>query len=126
MHIIDSSILGYEKLLCIPNFDLYNLNKVLEFKIRSDPKNGQRDTYEVTLTSLYESSPNEYEITLKLTGACHIKLPDICGSFYFTELEIHDISADLLEGINYRLKDYGTTGFEILSREISITTCKTL
>ena len=48
----------------------------------------------------------------------------MCGSFYLSELEMEDVSADQLEGVKYRLKDYGGTGFEVLARGFSVVSCK--
>lgn len=48
----------------------------------------------------------------------------MCGSFYLSELEVKDVSANQLEGVKYSLKDYGGTGFEVLARGFSVISCK--
>jgi hypothetical protein len=48
------------------------------------------------------------------------RLPELSPSFYFSELEVHDVSRDQLEGIGYRVRDQGMTEFEVFCQGIWI------
>lgn len=50
----------------------------------------------------------------------------MCGNFYLSEIEMDDVSADQLKGVKYSLKDYGSTGFEVLAQGLSVIKCKPL
>lgn len=115
---------GVEKLSIIPDFDFYNLNLVLGLSLQRENMGRAVDTYRVTLEMLYESEQSAFEVVLGFTGVRRLAVPDVCGSFYLSEVKVDDVSVDQLEGVKYRLKDYGGTGFEVLSREFSVVSCK--
>ena len=124
MRPLEMSIEGIEKLSIIPDFDFYNLNLVLGLSLQRENTGHAVDTYRVTLEMLYESDQSAFEVILGFTGVRRLAVPDVCGSFYLSEVEVDDVSADQLEGVKYRLKDYGGTGFEVLAREFSVVSCK--
>ena len=124
MRAVEKKFEGVEKLLIIPDFDFYNLNSVLGLSVRRESREQAIDTYKVSLEMLYESKQSVFEVVLGFTGVRCIKIPEVCGSFYLSEIEMDDLSADQLEGVKYRLKDYGGTGFEILAQELSVISCK--
>lgn len=124
MRAVEKSFEGVEKLFIVSDFDFYNLNLVLGLSVQRENRGGVIDTYKIRLEMLYESEQSEFEVVLGFTGVRCLKIPEVCGSFYLSEIEIDDVSADQLEGVKYRLKDYGGTGFEILAQGLSVISCK--
>lgn len=124
MRAVEKSFEGVEKLLIISGFDFYSLNLVLGLSVRRESGGGIIDTYKVVLEMLYESVHSAFEVVLGFTGVRCLKIPEVCGSFYLSEIEIDDVSSDQLEGVKYSLKDHGGTGFEILAQGVSIISCK--
>lgn len=57
-------------------------------------------------------------------GVSRFKVPEVNGAFYLSEIELENVSADQLEGINFRFKDHVGSGFEVLSRGFSVLSCK--
>jgi len=121
---IESNIDGVEKLSIIPGFNLYNLNLVLSFNVRQEYSGEDASTYEIGLVMLYQFERFEYEVGLKFMGVSRFKVPEVNGAFYLSEIELENVSADQLEGINFRFKDHGGSGFEVLSRGFSVSSCK--
>lgn len=124
MRLLEMSFEGIEKLSIISDFDFYNLNLVLGLSLQRENMGHAVDTYRVSLEMLYESEQSAFEVVLGFTGVRRLAIPDVCGSFYLSEIEMDNVSADQLEGVKYRLKDYGGTGFEVLAREFSVVSCK--
>ncbi|KRA06442.1 hypothetical protein ASD70_14950 [Pseudomonas sp. Root569] len=124
MQAIESNIDGVEKLSIIPGFNLYNLNLVLSFNVRQEYSGEDVSTYEIGLVMLYEFEHFEYEVGLKFMGVSRFKVPEANGAFYLSEIELENVSADQLEGISFRFKDHGGSGFEVLSRGFSVSSCK--
>ena len=123
MQAIGSDVDGVEKLSIIPGFTLYNLNLVLSFSLRQEYSDEEVSMYEITLVMLYKFERFEYEIGLKFMGVRRFKIPEVNGAFYLSEIELKNVSVDQLEGISFRFKDYGGSGFEVLSRGFSILSC---
>jgi hypothetical protein len=69
---------------------------------------------------LYDESGELLRLQLKCFGVSMLRLPSLTGVFGIDELEIEDLRSDQLEGIRYRLKDYGGSSLEILCENISI------
>ncbi len=126
MRAVEKSFEGVEKLFIISDFDFYNLNLVVGLSVRRENSGQLIDTYKVDLEMLYESEQSAFEVVLGFTGVRCLKIPEVCGSFYLSEIEIDDVSADQLEGVKYRLKDYGGTGFEVLAQGLSVIRCTPL
>lgn len=124
MQTIGSNVDGVEKLSTIPEFNLYNLNLVLNFNVRQEHSGENVSTYEIGLIMLYEFERFKFEVGLKFMGVSRFKVPEVNGAFYLSEIELENVSADQLEGINFRFKDYGGSGFEVLSRGFSVLSCK--
>lgn len=124
MRAVEKSFEGIEKLLNIPDFDFYNLNLVLGLSIRREGTGQVIDTYTVVLEMLHESGGAVFEVVLGFAGVRCLIVPEVCGSFYLSEIEIEDVSDDQLEGVKYSLKDYGGTRFEILAQDLSVISCK--
>lgn len=124
MRPLEMSFEGIEKLSIISDFDFYNLNLVLGLSLQRENTGHAVDTYRVSLEMLYESEQSAFEVVLGFTGVRRLAVPDVCGRFYLSEIQMDDVSADQLEGVKYRLKDYGGTGFEVLAREFSVVSCK--
>ena len=114
---------GIEKLSIIPGFNFYNLNYVLSFSVRQEYEGESVSTYEIILAMLYKLDRFEYDVGLKFVGVRYFKVPEVNGDFYLSEIELENVSADQLEGVNFRFKDYGGSGFEVLSREFSVLSC---
>lgn len=57
---------------------------------------------------------------LEFSGVKTANLPPMMPSFYLGELEIDDVSSEQLKGIQFRAKDHGMTGFEVLCRGVAI------
>jgi hypothetical protein len=47
-------------------------------------------------------------------------VPEIGPAFFLSEIEVEDLFKDQLEGIRYRIKDYGTREFEILCEDVKL------
>ena len=124
MRAVERAFEGVEKLSIISDFDFYNLNLMQGLSLQRENTGEAIETYKVSLEMLYASEQSEFEVVLAFTGVRRLKVPDVCGSFYLSELEMEAVSADQLEGVKYRLKDYGGTGFEVLAREFSVVSCK--
>lgn len=124
MQSIGSDMNGIEKLSIIPGFNFYNLNYVLSFSVRQEYEGESVSTYEIILAMLYKLDRFEYDVGLKSVGVRYFKVPEVNGDFYLSEIELENVSADQLEGVNVRFKDYGGSGFEVLSREFSVLSCK--
>ncbi|MCI1737842.1 hypothetical protein EKA85_29230 [Pseudomonas veronii] len=124
MRAVERAFEGVEKLSIISDFDFYNLNLMQGLSLQRENTGEAIETYKVSLEMLYASEQSEFEVVLAFTGVRRLKVPDVCGSFYLSELEMEDVSADQLEGVKYRLKDYGGTGFEVLARGFSVVSCK--
>ena len=124
MRAVERAFEGVEKLSIISDFDFYNLNLMQGLSLQRENTGEAIETYKVSLEMLYASEQSEFEVVLAFTGVRRLKVPDVCGSFYLSELEMEDVSADQLEGVKYRLKDYGGTGFEVLARGFSVVNCK--
>ncbi|WP_342308082.1 hypothetical protein WLF14_21510 [Pseudomonas fluorescens] len=126
MRAVEENFEGVEKLFIISDFDFYNLNLVLGLSVQRENRGQIIDTYKINLEMLYESGQSVFEVVLGFTGVRCLKIPEVCGSFYLSEVEIDDVSADQLEGVKYRLKDYGGTGFEVLAQGLSVIRCEPL
>ena len=124
MRAVERAFEGVEKLSIISDFDFYNLNLMQGLSLQRESTREAIETYKVSLEMLYASEQSEFEVVLAFTGVRRLKVPDVCGSFYLSELEMEDVSADQLEGVKYRLKDYGGTGFEVFARGFSVVSCK--
>ena len=124
MQSIGSDMNGIEKLSIIPGFNFYNLNYVLSFSVRQEYEGESVSTYEIMLAMLYKLDRFECDVGLKFAGVRYFKVPEVNGDFYLSEIELENVSADQLEGVNFRFKDYGGSGFEVLSREFSVLSCK--
>lgn len=124
MRLLEMSFEGIEKLSIISDFDFYNLNLVLGLSLQRENTGNAVDTYRVSMEMLYETEQSAFEVVLGFTGVRRLAIPEVCGSFYLSEIEMDDVSADQLEGVKYRLKDYGGTGFEVLAWGFSVVSCK--
>jgi hypothetical protein len=120
----DLSIKGKEEILKIlPNFDFHYLRDVIRLcweTVRNE-RNGDPPANFV-LTACYENAPTSgsMKITLRCGGVRQLKLPEIGSAFFFSEIEVEDLSKDQLEGIRYRIKDHGTHEFEILCGDVEL------
>ncbi|WP_219274063.1 hypothetical protein [Pseudomonas sp. Xaverov 83] len=123
MRSLEKNFEGAERLSIISDFDFYNLNLVQGFRLERENTGQTIQTYKVSLEMLYECEQSTFEVLLELTGVRHLTFPNVCGGFCLSEIEVDDISTDQLEGVKYRLKDYGGTGFEVLSRGFSVIRC---
>lgn len=114
-------ITGGEAVLeAIPNFDFYALGRVVRLEIAWGADAG--DSGELTLAAVYTHSHDATvaEVTLRFHGVRQAILPEMSPSLYLSELEVEDLDGDQLEGVRYRAKDFGASGFEVLASDISI------
>lgn len=99
----------------IPGFDLYHLREVERFEWSSGTSSAS-----VTLVIGYDGGLDKLIIRLTCASVRMFRLPSVTGVFTINELEIEDMRSNQLEGIRYRLKDYGESDFEILCGDIAI------
>jgi hypothetical protein len=114
-------ITGREAVLeVIPDFDFYALGRVVRLAIAWGSDAG--DSGELTLATTYVNSQNATvaEVTLRFHGVRQAILPILAPSLYLSEVEVEDFDSDQLEGVRYRAKDFGASGFEVLANDISI------
>ncbi len=120
----DLPIHGKQQVLpALPDFDFYNLRAVTSFNWSSKPETTSRPIIvDFMLDAIYQN-PNDGSasgIRLCCSDVKQLRMPDLGTSFSPTEIEIEDLSSDQLEGIRYRLKDFGATQFEVLCGTIEI------
>jgi len=118
----DLSIHGKEPVLAaMPDFDFYNLRAVISFNWSSEPGTISEFTSAcLTLDVAYHSADSVSGIRLRCSNLKQLRLPDLGTSFFLAEVEIEDLSGDQLEGIKYKLKDFGASRFEVLCGNIEI------
>ena len=120
----DLSINGKESVLeTLPDFDFYNLREVMSFNWSSEPNTISGFTTAcLTLDAAYHNSTSDsvLGIRLRCSDLKQLRMPDLAPSFFLAEIEIEDLSGDQLEGIKYKLKDFGEGRFEVLCGNIEI------
>lgn len=120
----DLSIDGKDAVLAhIPDFDFYNVRRVVEFQWTAVSDSDSSGGATLGITAEYDFQlPNTRSqvVTMRCLDVKVLKLSELTGSFFFCELEIDDLSEDQLEGIRYRIKDYGTNVMELLCGSIEV------
>lgn len=107
----------------LPDFDFYNVRRITQLSWTSefDEMSGRFDS-DLTLTAAYQTSPPRpaTNITIRCSNVMRLVLPELGPAFYLGEIEVEDISKDQIEGVRYKLKDFGESQFEILCGNIDI------
>ena len=107
----------------LPDFDFYNLREVMSFHWSSEPDTISGFTTAcLTLDAAYHKSERDsgLGIRLRCSDLKQLRMPELGTSFLLAEIEIEDLSRDQLEGIKYKLKDFGEGRFEVLCGNIEI------
>ena len=122
------AIPGRERALAVlPDFDFYNLGQLLRLQWESRPLETANDaTADFTFTGLYEAggANGSFEVTFRCEGVTQLKLPEIHPSLFVSEIEIEDLKDHGLENANFRIKSYGMTEFEVLTKRLELTECR--
>jgi hypothetical protein len=118
------SIDGMQPMMkALPGFDLYNLRRITQFIWTAAANDiSASGGAELLLTAIYESPSGSQtaEVVLRCSGVVQLKLPELGPSFFLAEVEIEEISGHQIEGVRYRVKDFGDSSFEVLCRNIDI------
>jgi hypothetical protein len=97
----------------IPDFDLYKIKEVRSIDIsffESEPPRIHQGV-QVSVQFTYDYGDNTYLITLALDDVRQFMLPELGAyKFEFSELEIHSIQDNMIEGCRYHVEDYGRNG----------------
>jgi hypothetical protein len=125
-YLAELSLSDKAKALCMfPNFDFYHVGQIAELRVEdsSDASN-----VEIVLSAVYSDPVDKRRalVTLRFGGVSKAYLPMFSPLCFLDELEIEDVKAEQLEGIGYRSKCYGTTQFDVWSRDLSIDRCEPL
>ncbi len=104
-------------LAALPNFDFYGLKQVRALRVL--PRKGAPDRFDLNLEIVYAAGGGQHLVSLGFAQISKATLPDFSPSFYFSELEIEDLSGDQLEGIRYHAVDYGSR-FEVYANDLEI------
>lgn len=87
--------------------------------------NGETDaiTADFTLIAVYEDPQRDpiSGVRVRCSGVKQLRLPELGTSFFLAEVEIEDLSRHQLEGIRFKLKDFGESQFEVLCGGIELT-----
>lgn len=114
------SIGGKESILTVlPNFDFYNLRRIARFDWTAA---GTDTGAQLILTAVYESHPDGLvrEVVLSCSAVRQLRVPELGSSFFLAELEVEDVSGDQMEGVRYKIKDFGESSFEILCGDVCV------
>ena len=119
----DTEITGRDVALAnIPEFDFYQLRRVLKLVVAWEHRESQ--PLSLVLTAQYEDE-QDFCVSIRFLGIRQLRLPEMHDhGWWLSELEIEDLSSDQLEGIGYKALDHGDTSFCILCREIEIISCE--
>jgi len=121
------AIPGRERALAVlPDFDFYNLGRLLRLHWESQQGKTTDDaTADLTFTGLYEATGanGSFEVTFRCEGVTQLKLPEIHPALFVSEIEIEDLTGHGLENANFRIKSYGMTEFEVLTKRLELTEC---
>jgi hypothetical protein len=99
---------------------------VTSFEWSSEPDVvSERSAVDFTLIAVYHDSDRDSISTVRVrcSDVKQLKLPELGAAFFLTEIELEDISIHQLEGVRYRLKDFGESQFEVLCGKIELTFC---
>jgi hypothetical protein len=120
----DLPINGKESILAVqPSFDFYILRQVTRFRWEMAPNASERSpAANLELTAIYENSQPFEDLLIKVRclDVRQVVLPVLGPSFFLGELEIEDVSGEQIEGVRWRVKDFGPDRFVILCKEIEM------
>lgn len=109
-----------EILTVLPNFDFHHLDEVTELCWNSSTGILAEHRADIKIKALYENGDVRVTVAIHCLDVKQLLLPRIGPSMPLFEVELEDISNDQLEGIRYKLIDYGPHSLEILCNDIRI------
>jgi hypothetical protein len=114
-------IAGKEEVLrAVPDLDLYGLRQVVGIRLRRvNPFEPGSAEYNLEVEAEYEDAAGGV-VVLGFSEVRVVSLPELRPSFFFGELEVEDISSHQLEGVHYRVRDFGMSKFEVVCKAVSI------
>ena len=109
----------------IPDFDLYSYSRITTIRVEWDSGSENRDLV-VFLTGEYSSaSTNVYEVTFRLGGVRQLRLPEINEQgLWLSELELEEMTGNQMEGVCFKLHDYGSGEFTVLCERVEVVSVK--
>jgi hypothetical protein len=115
----DLSIEGREQVLAaIPNFDFYNLREISRLVWT---KHHESDVAELSFSSIYsDGSTAAADIACSCSGVRLVRVPELQSSFWLSEIEVEELTGDQIEGVRYRLREFGGGCFEVLCATIKL------
>ncbi len=116
----DLSIDGREQVLAaIPNFDFYNLGEISWLEWTRKPDSG---VAELAFSSAYRDGTKSapIDVVCCCSGTQLVRVPELQSSFFLSEIEVEEITADQIEGVRYCIRDFGEGCFEVLCANIKL------
>jgi hypothetical protein len=103
-----------------PEFDLYGLRQVTAIKWHAS--RAVEGAPELSVRFAGEgAAENRDGLEMHCTGVRQLKIPPLSPHFWVSELEIEDLFQAQLEGVRYRVRDFGGE-FEVLCWDLAVGT----
>ena len=109
----------------IPDFDLYKFSRITTIRVEWDSTSEDEDLV-VFLTGEYNSeSTKVYEVTFRFGGVRQLLLPELQDrGLWLSELELETVRGQQIEGVGFKLHDYGTEEFTVLCGAVEVVSVK--
>jgi hypothetical protein len=116
----DLQIAGRDEVLATwHDFDLYRLSRVVYICVSL---NEDGLSANISMSVLYDAhiAASCGKIIFHFRGCRWAKVPELSPLFFLNELEIEDVRGHQLEGIHFKVKNFGMTSFEIHCADILV------